>query len=253
VSRAGRRRADAGRPSSPAPLRLRRATPADDRACAALMRAAIGGLLRRRPRLHRAGELAAWASLPPLYHRWAMGPGEEAYVLAEAGGRALGYAARRGAEVTAVFVRPRAQGGGVGRAPVEALCADAAREGRRAVRVLGAHAALPFYAALGFTGRRAVAVPLPGGLALDAVRLAKRLPRASAGPRGGGPLAVSLPGHVAGERLTASRTAGGRRSAGSRRRGGGAGRRPRRPGSAPGRRARRASRRWTRASPPGRR
>jgi GNAT superfamily N-acetyltransferase len=148
------------------------------------MRAAIRALGRRRPRIHPAPALAAWASLPPLYHRWAMGPGGEDYLLAVApGGRVLGYAARRGAELTAVFVRPRAQGHGVGRALVEALCAQAALDGRRSVRVLAARAALPFYTALGFAGRGEVAVPLPGGAALASAALRRRLTPAPGRPR----------------------------------------------------------------------
>jgi GNAT superfamily N-acetyltransferase len=156
-------------------LRLSRGTPDNARGCAAVMRAAIRAL-GRRPRAARdAAALAAWASLTPLYHRWAMGPGGESYLLAREGGRTLGYAARRGGELTAVFVRPRAQGRGVGRALVEALCAEVTREGRCSLRVLAARAALPFYAALGFTGRRAVAVPPPGGRTLAAVELRRRL------------------------------------------------------------------------------
>ncbi len=76
-------------------LRLRRGTPADAAACAAVMRAAVGAI---PPRRHRRRELAAWASLPPLYHRWAMGPGGESYLVAERAGRILGYAARRAGE-----------------------------------------------------------------------------------------------------------------------------------------------------------
>jgi len=153
------------------PFRLRPARPADARACAAVMRASIRAL---PPGVHSRAELAAWASLPPLYHRWAMGPGGEAYLVAERRGRILGYAARRGAELTAAFVRPGAQGRGVGRALVEATCAAVARDGHRSVQVLAARAAAGFYAALGFrTGARTRA-PLPGGLSLTAVRM--RLP-----------------------------------------------------------------------------
>ncbi len=122
--------------------------------------------------IQRPGELAAWASLPPLYHRWAMGPGGEGYLVAERQGRIVGYAARRGGELTAAFVRPREQGRGVGRALVEAVCRAAAGEGRRTVHVLAARAAAGFYAAIGFRGSSRVRVPLPGGLSLAARRMA---------------------------------------------------------------------------------
>jgi GNAT superfamily N-acetyltransferase len=109
--------------------------------------------------------------MPPLYHRWAMGPGGETYVVAERRERVLGYAARRGAEVTAVFVRPHEQGRGVGRALVRALCAAAARDGERAVHVLAARAAAGFYAALGFRPTGRTRVPLPDGRSLAAIRM----------------------------------------------------------------------------------
>jgi len=155
------------------PLRIRRALPSDALACAAIMRAAIRAL---PPVIHPPRALAAWASLPPLYHRWAMGPGGETYLVAARAGRVLGYAALRGGELTAVFVRPRAQGAGIGRALVRAAAARARRAGARSLRVLAARAAVDFYAALGFRGRARERVPLPGGLALDSVRMRLVLP-----------------------------------------------------------------------------
>ena len=154
------------------PFRIRRALPSDASACAATMRAAIRALL---PGVHPARALAAWASLPPLYHRWAMGPGGETYLVAARTGRVLGYAALRGDELTAVFVRPRAQGAGVGRALVLAAASRARRGGARSLRVLAARAAIEFYAALGFRGAAPVRVPLPGGLTLDSVRMRRPL------------------------------------------------------------------------------
>lgn len=165
-----------GRAPAPSPV-FRPARPADAAACAAVMRAAIRALPAR---VHSRAELAAWASLPPLYHRWAMGPGGEGYVVAERRGRILGYAARRRGEVTAVFVRPREQGHGLGRALVRFLCTAAAREGQRSVDVLAAGAAAGFYSALGFRGSGPTRVPLPGGLSLAAVRMRLAL-RASRG------------------------------------------------------------------------
>jgi putative acetyltransferase len=155
-------------------LRIRPARLADARACAAVMRAAIRAL---RPGDHTRRELAAWASLPALYHRWAMGPGGESYLVAERAGRILGYAARRGEELTAAFVRPRAQGQGIGRALVEEACASAGLDGHRGVRVLAARAAAGFYAALAFRAGARTRAPLPDGLSLAAVRMRRALRR----------------------------------------------------------------------------
>lgn len=157
-------------PPSRGGLRIRPALAADAAACAAVMRAAVRAV---SPSLHPPAALAAWSSLPALYHRWAMGPGRETYLVAERAGRILGYAALRGPELTAVFVRPRAQGRGVGRALVGALAGRARRAGHRRLRVLAARAAVPFYASLGFRGAARARVPLPGGRALDAVRMAR--------------------------------------------------------------------------------
>jgi GNAT superfamily N-acetyltransferase len=138
------------------------------------MRAAIRAL---PPGIHPARTLAAWSSLPPLYHRWAMGPGGEVYLVAARAGRVLGYAALRDDELTAVFVRPRAQGAGVGRTLVRAAAARARRAGARSLRVLAARAAVDFYAALGFRGAARTRVPLPGRVALDSVRMRLELER----------------------------------------------------------------------------
>jgi GNAT superfamily N-acetyltransferase len=103
-----------------------------------------------------------------------MGPGGESYLVAVRGGKVLGFAALRGAELAALFVRPRWQGAGIGRALVEAAGRIARRSGQRRLRVLAARAAVEFYSAIGFRGSLRARVPLPGGLALAAVRM--RLP-----------------------------------------------------------------------------
>ncbi|ACL63482.1 GCN5-related N-acetyltransferase [Anaeromyxobacter dehalogenans 2CP-1] len=118
---------------------------------------------------------AAWASLPPLYHLWAMSAGGERYLVAERGGRVAGYAAWRGAELTAVFVRPSAAGRGVGAALVAAVERRARNDGFRALRVLAAAPAIGFYARLGFRPGRAARAPLPGGLGLPARWMRKPL------------------------------------------------------------------------------
>lgn len=164
----GRRRVTGpGRP------RLRAARPADAAAIAGVMRGAIRTLARdtctRR-------QLAAWSSLPALYHAWAMTAGGEVYLVAEERGRLVAYAARRGREVTAVFVRPVRARTGLGATLVARLERGAAREGARSVFVRAAPGAVAFYAAVGYRAWRRIRVPLPGGVALPAVWMRKRLP-----------------------------------------------------------------------------
>ena len=152
-------------------LRIRRARLADARAIAAVMRAAVRAVA---PGLCPPRTLAAWGSLPPLYHAWAMTAGGETVLVAERGGRAVGYAALRGSELTALFVRPAAARAGVATALLARLEALARRRGVRRLRVDAARSGIAFYEARGFAGRRRVRVPLPGG-AMTAVRMTKRV------------------------------------------------------------------------------
>lgn len=152
-------------------LRLRRARPADARAIAAVMRAAVRGVA---PGTYPARTLAAWGSLPALYHAWAMTAGGETVLVAERAGRIAGYAGLRGAELTALFVRPSAARARVASALLARVEALARRRGVRRLRVDAALSGVLFYAARGFSGARRVRVPLPGG-ALQAVRMGKRL------------------------------------------------------------------------------
>jgi putative acetyltransferase len=120
-------------------------------------------------------QLAAWASLPALYHRWAMTAGGEDYVVAEERGRVVGYAARRGREVTAVFVAPSRARRGLGAALLARVERDAVRAGARSLFARAALGAVPFYAARGYRRARGIRVPLPGGAALAAAMMRKRL------------------------------------------------------------------------------
>jgi putative acetyltransferase len=169
VKRAARRapRTTAAPDAAPTPRRfsLRRARPADAAACAAIMRAAVRALPSG---VHPARTLAAWSSLPALYHRWAMGPGGETYLVGERSGRRLGYAALQGDELTGLFVRPSAAGQGLGAALVACAARLARRRGKDALRVVAAAHAVSFYARLGFRPARPVHVPLPGGARLEA-------------------------------------------------------------------------------------
>jgi putative acetyltransferase len=160
-----------------APPRIRAAGGADARAIAGVMRSAVRGLARGA---HAPDEIAAWSSLPPLYHRWAMTAGGERYVVAAVGGRIAGYGARRGKEITALFVRPAAAASGIGSALLARLERDARAEGLASVRADAALGAVGFYAARGFRVGRALRVPLPGGSSLAARVVTKRLAAAPA-------------------------------------------------------------------------
>jgi GNAT superfamily N-acetyltransferase len=155
-----------------AAVRVRKARLGDAAAMSAVMRASIRTLARGA---YAARALAAWSSLPPLYHAWAMTAGGETCFAAERARRVVGYAALRGSEVTAVFVRPAAARRGVGAALLARVEREARRRGERALFTKAALSGAAFYRARGFAGERRVRVPLPGGGALAAVLLRKRL------------------------------------------------------------------------------
>jgi len=169
----------AGARGTPPPLRLRRARLADAAAMARVMRAAA----RAEAHRYRPGLAEAWGKLPALYHRWAMTAGGEARVVAALGGRVVGFAGWRGREITTLFVHPRWAGRGLGRRLLAAAEAGAAASGARALVVLAARGAVPFYLARGWRDRGPARSPLPGGGSLPARRLARPAPR----PRGRGP------------------------------------------------------------------
>ncbi|ABS24327.1 GNAT family N-acetyltransferase [Anaeromyxobacter sp. Fw109-5] len=178
----GRTAASGGAPPprrAPRAPRLRAGDVADAPALARVMRAAIRG---QGAAAYGHSEVRAWSSLPALYHRWAMTAGGERYVVAERDGAIVGYAARRDAELTAVFVLPRAAGAGVGTALVRHVERAARRAGVARLRVVAALGAVPFYARLGFGRRGAARVPLPGETSLAAVRMEKRLDSTAGAP-----------------------------------------------------------------------
>jgi GNAT superfamily N-acetyltransferase len=153
-------------------MRIRSGRLADAPAVARLMRASIRGLARAS---YTDAQLAAWSSLPALYHRWAMTAGGERYVVAEERGRLVGYAATRGRELTALFVVPARARTGIGAALLAAIERRLARAGERTLFTRAALSGVRFYRARGFADPRSVRVPLPGGGSLRAVLLRKRL------------------------------------------------------------------------------
>ena len=93
---------------------------------------------------------AAWLKgrTPDGYLR-AASAGEKFFV-AEASGRAVGFASWEDDELLALFVHPDAQGRGLGVRLFEACLADALENGVAIVRVNAAHGAEAFYARRGF-------------------------------------------------------------------------------------------------------
>jgi len=163
----------APRPRSPSPaVRIRPARLDDAAALARVMRAAIRGLARGAypPRL-----LAAWARLPPVYHRWAMTAGGETLLVAVRGDRVVGYVGVRGAEVTALFVYPGVARRGIAARLLGRVEREAARRGVRRVTVRAARSGEAFYAARGYLPVRRISVPLPGGASLPSRLLATAL------------------------------------------------------------------------------
>ncbi len=192
-----RRRSESGATAGAARLRVRRARLDDAAALSRVQRASVRGLARGA---YTDRQIAQWTRLGPLYYRWALGVGGEIAFLAERDGRVVGFAAlvaRPPAEVTAVFVRPAAAGGGVGSALLARVEAEARRRGIGRLVVKASLNGAPFYRARGYVRPRPIRVPLPDGAALDALLLTKA--------------------------LTSGRTAGGTGSGGSRRAGAAAG------------------------------
>jgi GNAT superfamily N-acetyltransferase len=154
---------------------------------ARIMRAAVRAVARSYP----PSAAAAWASLPALYHRWAMTAGGERRVVAERAGRLVAFAGWRGSEVTALFVHPGAAGRGLGARLLARAEAGASRGPTATLSVLAARAAVGFYLACGWTERGPARAPLPGGLRLPAYRMSKRPRRGGAGGRSGHPTSSS--------------------------------------------------------------
>jgi len=172
-----------GRGPANGAVRIRPARPEEAAAIARVMRAAVRGQRDRYP----AALLSAWGSLPALYHRWAMTAGGERYLAAARGARLVGYAAWRGGELTALFVRPDEAGRGLGARLLARLEAEARTGGARRLRMVAALAVVPFYAAHGWRPGRPVRSPLPGGGALPARRMWKLARRGASSGRGAAP------------------------------------------------------------------
>ncbi len=163
-----------------AALRLREARLSDAAEIARVMRASIRRLARGA---YTSRQIAAWSSLPALYHAWAMTAGGEEYIVAEEDGTIVGYAARRRGELTAVFVAPSQARSGIGTRLLRRVEDEARRKGVRSLVVRAALGAVPFYETMGYRGSRRTRVPLPGRAFLTAVTMRKTVSRSAPPPR----------------------------------------------------------------------
>lgn len=148
------------------PIRLVAATEADLPRVLHLARASIAAVPAGD---YTEAELALWRDHPAAgldallasgRHRLAMrGP----VLLGCAGWMPAGEDMSDTAIMRAVFVSPRAQGGGVGTRMVRAIEADMLADGRPVVRIPAALCAVPFYRRLGYAEEQRAIADLPGG------------------------------------------------------------------------------------------
>jgi putative acetyltransferase len=120
-----------------------------------------------------------------LLERWAAAPmppgfaahiGRQCYIVAEAPGSIVGFAAfrRTTREVNAVFVAPEAMGTGLGARMLRQLEAQARRMGVGRVWLKASLNAVPFYQAAGWTAGKRSAHHSRTGITIDCVYMDKR-------------------------------------------------------------------------------
>lgn len=135
-------------------------------------RASVQGLARRA---YGAQQIRGWAEnrLPEQY-RWAMAHNEEFFV-AERAGRIIGFVSLLGGEVRSLYVHPSEAGRGIGSALLGCAEEVALGHGYAVLRLHASLNALPFYRARGWREGAHVALRLPDGQHLPAVRMEKDL------------------------------------------------------------------------------
>ncbi|HYG70336.1 MAG TPA: GNAT family N-acetyltransferase [Anaeromyxobacteraceae bacterium] len=149
---------------------IRRATPEDAEAIWSTHRTSVLGLTAPE---YTQDQIAAWLDLTPDDFRASMARGELFFV-AESAGDVLGFAAVRGDEARAVYVRPDAVRRGIGTRLLDAVEREVRAGGGTAVTCEATLNAVPFYLANGYveTGRSDRTVR---GVALPSVRMTKDL------------------------------------------------------------------------------
>lgn len=150
---------------------IRRAGPEDAEAIWSTHRAAVLGLTAPE---YTADQLAAWLDLTPDDFRTAMVDRGELFFVADAAGEVVGFAAGRGEEASAVYVRPDAVRRGIGTRLLDAVEREVRARGGGTVTCEASLNAVPFYRANGWTlGERLVRTMR--GVELPFVRMTKDL------------------------------------------------------------------------------
>jgi putative acetyltransferase len=150
---------------------IRRADPEDAGAIWASHRAAVLGLTAPE---YTADQLAAWLDVSPEDFRAAMLERGELFFVADASGEFIGFAAVRGDEASAVYVRPDAVRRGIGTRLLDAVEREVRARGGGAVTCEASLNAVPFYLANGWVeGERHVRTVR--GVELPFVRMTKEL------------------------------------------------------------------------------
>lgn len=150
---------------------IRRAEPDDAQAIWAVHRASVLGLSAQE---YTPDQIAAWVDVSPDEFRDAMTARGELFFVAEAAGEVVGFAAVRGEEARAVYVRPDAVRRGIGTRLLDAVEREVRSRGGGAVSCEASLNAVPFYEANGYVaGERHVRVVRGAGL--PSVRMSKDL------------------------------------------------------------------------------
>lgn len=152
---------------------VRWATDEDAPGIAGVHVAAIRGLAASH---YDRSQIAAWsAGKEPARYREALAAGERLLVAEGDDGAIVGFAARRGEEVRAVYVAPAVARQGVGSRLLAALEDDARARGELGLHLDASLNAAPFYAAHGYAERSRGRHALRGGAEIECVQMSKRL------------------------------------------------------------------------------
>lgn len=152
-------------------LDVRPGTPADVPALHALYCASVRGLTTRH---YTPQMIEAWVhALSPDDLRSEIQKGAR-FMVAEEGGRPLGFAARRKDQLWLLFVHPDVARRGVGRALCDAAAADARGAGYDRLELRASLNSVPFYRACGFV-EGAEIEQLFSGVLVRSVRMAREL------------------------------------------------------------------------------
>lgn len=150
---------------------IRVAEPDDARAIWAVHRASVLGLSDQQ---YTPEQVAAWVDQAPEHFLAAMTDRGEKFFVAEAAGEVVGFAAVRGDEARAVYVRPDAVRRGIGTRLLDAVEREVRAHGGGTVSCEASLNAVPFYEANGYVRHERVTRTVRGA-ELPSVRMTKDL------------------------------------------------------------------------------